>query len=490
MKADEIRKVLMVQAIEESDEGEGIVTAGDKREAATLAGAPLSRRGDESERDNFLISRADTLLSRILARHPESPRWLELSPAHHFGFVSLSLALVAAIAGFLTNELGPDKRINILSFPLLGIMFWSVLVYVREAVGFFRKKKSGDEEGGWIGGLSAALASPNYQATSVENGEGTKAAILSGARFKFETRWRRLYRPVTFAKIKATLHGTAFLLAASAIGGMYTKGLANEYRAVWESTFFTDSTHLRPFLKMVLGPAVSLSGDTLPDTAELDAIHWKSGDGEISGENAARWIHWYALTIGLFVLIPRAVLTVFWRLRSIHLGSKLPFLEVSPRYFERLLATSTGTAHRVHVVPYAFEPDAEGKRALIKRLEDQFGQSLDVTWETSITFGDEEDFSFPLLESEGELLLLFHFGSTPEVETHLAVFRTLAEKASHPLRFVLLDATAFDRKSTSFAEADERREGREKAWKTLFQSESVSLIIFPDASSRKSSPSA
>lgn len=488
MNAVDIRKVLMVQAIEESDEGELLVTAGDKREAATLAGAPLSRRGDESERDHFLVTRAESLISRILTRHPEASPWLESHPTTHFGLITFILAVVAAIAGFLTNELGPEKRINILSFPLLGIILWSLLVYLRELVGIFPGRNAGKGIGGtgWLGGLLRLRSAPT---TPAENGETTKASIISGARYQFENRWQRLYSPVTLARVKATLHATAFILAASAIGGMYLKGLANEYRAVWESTFFTDSAHLRPFLQLVLGPAVSLSGGTLPGLAELDAIHWQAGKGEISGENAARWIHWYALTIGLFVLIPRALLTVFWHVRSIRLGAKLPFLEISHRYFERLLATSTGTAHRVHVVPYAFEPDSGGKRALIKRLEDQFGQSLDVTWETAITFGDEEDFSFPVLESEGELLLLFNFGSTPEVETHLAVYRTLSERASHPLRYVLLDATAFDRKSTSFAEADERREGRENAWKKLFQGEAVSLIIFPDASSRKSSSS-
>lgn len=488
MKSDDIRKVLIVQALEESDEGEIIVTASDKREAAILAGAPLSRRGDTSERDRFLVTRAETLISRILSRHPDSSRWLEPHSTHHSGLITLGLAAVAAMAGFLTNELGPEKRINILSFPLLGIILWSLMVYLREAIVFFRRRSSVHEDG-WIGWLSAILVSRTYPVTNEGSPEGAKATF-SGARHRFEKRWQEIRTPVTFARIKASLHGAAFVLAAFAIGGMYVKGLANEYRAVWESTFFTDSAHLRPFLQLVLGPAVSLSGGTLPSPSELDAIHWQAVEGEISGENAARWIHWYALTVGLFVLIPRALLTVFWHLRSNRLGTTLPFLQISPRYFERLLATSTGTAHRVHIVPYAFEPDVDGKRALIKRLEDQFGQSVDLTWEPSIAFGREDDFSISLLESEGELLPLFNFGATPEVETHLSVYQTLSQKAPNPLRYVLLDATAFDRKSTSFADAGERREGRENAWKKLFLSESVSLIIFPDASTRKSpSPS-
>ncbi len=486
MNADDIRKVLMVQAIEESDEGEIAITSGDKREAATLAGAPLSRRGDEAERDGFLVTRAEALISRVLSRHPESSPWLESTPAMHFGLITVILAVIAALAGFLTNELGPEKRINILSFPLLGIILWSFLVYLREAIGVFGGRRSGKGEG-WIGRLGELMVSGHSPSSPAGNGETSRASLFSAARHQFERRWRRLLSPVIVSRIKATLHGTAFILAASAVGGMYVKGLANEYRAVWESTFFTDSSHLRPFLQLVLGPAVSLSGGTLPGTAELDAMHWQAGRNEISGENAARWIHWYALTIGLFVLIPRAFFALFWHLRSLRVAAKLPFLEISPRYFERLLATSTGTAHRVHLVPYAFEPDNEGKRSLVKRLEDQFGQSVDLTWEAPIPFGEEEDFSFPLLESDEELLPLFNFGSTPERETHLAVYRTLSERAPHPLRFVLLDATAFDRKSTSFSEADERRAGRENAWKKLFEGEPVSLVIFPDASSRNSS---
>lgn len=486
MNADDIRKVLMVQAIEESDEGEIVITAGDKREAATLAGAPLSRRGDDAERDGFLVTRAESLITRVLSRHPESSPWLESTPAMHFGLITLILAVIAALAGFLTNELGPEKRINILSFPLLGIIIWSFLVYLREAIGFFGGRRSGKGEG-WIGRLGELTVSGQSPLSPAVNGETTRATIVSTARYQFERRWRRLFSPVIVARIKATLHASAFTLAASAIGGMYLKGLANEYRAVWESTFFTDSSHLRPFLQLVLGPAISLSGDTLPGTAELEAMHWQADRSEISGENAARWIHWYALTIGLYVLVPRACFALFWHLRSLRIAANLPFLDISPRYFERLLATSTGSAHRVHLVPYAFEPDSDGKRYLVKRLEDQFGQSVDLTWEPPIAFGDEEDSSFPLLESDEELLPLFNFGSTPELETHLAVYRTLSERAPHPLRFVLLDATAFDRKSTSFSEADERRAGRENAWEKLFEGEPVNLVIFPDASSRKSS---
>jgi len=468
MNVEDIRNILTVQAIEECDTGAHLLPDTERRDAATAAGAPLGKGVSNAGRNSFLAKRAGILLRRIRSRFPDASTWIGQAPASlPFGTITLVLSLAAAVAGFLTNELGPEKRINILSFPLLGILLWSALVYLAEIISFFRRRRT-ESVPGWLEWLGECLQSrPDAPAV---------ASPLEEARLLFEKRWRGLTAAIPAARLKSILHGTAFVLAASAIGGMYVKGLANEYRAVWESTFFTEASQLRPFLEIVIGPAATLSGDTLPTDAELTAMRWPS-----DGENAARWIHWYALTIGLFVLLPRAVLALAWRLRASRLARTVSFGEVSPLYFERVLSTSTGAALPLRIVPYACEPDEEVRRALVQQLETHFGRAVALHLDPAIPFGEEESFTLAAGsgdEEKAEILPLFHFAATPEIETHLAVYQTLSGLAPNPVRFVLLDATSYDRKSVTFPDAAARREGREAAWERLFAAEEVTLIPF------------
>ncbi len=469
MSPEDSRNILMLAAVEEADENGLVLPLGERHEASRQAGAPLPANPGRAREEVFLAARATALLERLHGRL-SGTAWLDPSaPAHpsrHPGLV-LGLLLLAAIVGYLSNELGPEKRINILSFPLLGILGWSLLVYLREIWLFVSRKRPER-----FTRLFARLAP-----RPVENATDDPAAsVLAGARRLFEKRWAQLSAPATAARLKSLLHLAALVLAASAIGGMYVRGLANEYRAVWESTFIADSAQLRPLLQAVLGPAVAISGGTLPSIEQLDAIR----GADATGENAARWIHWYALTIALFVLAPRAFLALLWRLRATRLARTLPYRETAPRYYARLLATSSGSARRAALVPYAFEPDEATKTALVRRLEDEFGAAVEAVWLPSIAFGDEEEKTVALPGAGAETIPVLSFAATPERETHLAVHRTLSSLASDPVRFVLLEAGAFDRKTQGLADAAERRAAREEAWRRLFAGESAALLVHPE----------
>ena len=331
---DDMRTTLVVQALEQSDPGEVVLQDEDKREVGMAAGAPLAKNLSTSEENAFLAERAGLLALRATTRFPEETRWFRRDPNHHrLNWLAIGLCLLAVVIGFLTNELGPDKRINILSFPLLGLIVWSLIVYVRELILFFQNRDRLFRDG-WLQGL-IRFVQPKIK--KPDSNLGSEAAgILRVASQIFADRWREMMTPVTGARVKSLLHLVAFLLAASAIAGMYVKGLANEYLAVWESTFFEEGSDLRPFLKVVLGPAAQITGDEIPTTTELDAIHWKSGQsGSVAGENAARWIHWYAITVGIFVLIPRLALSFIWRWRGSRLLRTLPFRKVFPQLLRK-----------------------------------------------------------------------------------------------------------------------------------------------------------
>lgn len=466
---------MAAQSVEQSDPNDLILSDPDKREIEMIAGAPLPKDLSRREENVFLSERAELMLVRAGSRFPDSTRWFRRSPDHYrFTWVALLLCLLAVVIGFLTNELGPEKRINILAFPLLGIIAWSLLVYLRE-IFLFSQDRNQFFRDSWLNSF-IRLMQPKAKAPETSDA-GDEASILNRAFHLFQSRWQDLIVPVTGARLKALLHLVALLLALSAIAGMYVKGLANEYRAVWESTFFTDSESFRPFLQAILGPAASLTGNGIPTASELDAMHWKTGgEGEVAGENAARWIHWYAITVGMFVLVPRAVLALLWKWRAVRLARTLPFREVSPPYYEHLLATSSGAALESKVIPYAIDLDDELRRSIRNCLETLHERPVEITWMPTIPFGEEEEISPP--DANDSIFPLFNFASTPEEETHLTLLQTLSGEGLNRVPYLLLDTTAFDRKADSFADAEKRRSDRERAWELLLQRTQIEPVFF------------
>ncbi len=473
MKPENLRKILMLAAVEELDENAELLPREERREASRKAGAPLPPHPGRAREERFLALRAEDLLARLAGRHP-AVTWLHRAEPTHWLWNPLwpaLLLLLAATVGFLTNELGPEQRINILSVHLIGILLWNCIIYFREAILLLKRWKPG-----WVETWLAKRTSDPVLDPGENEGE---PALLARARSSFTKRWVDHSVPVFHARVKSWLHLAAIFLAAAAIGGMYVKGLAREYRAVWESTFITEAEQLLPILKGVLGPAVALSGDRLPSAEELDPLRGAKAEGEI----AARWIHWYALTITLFVLLPRAALALFWHLKARRLSAAFPYRETAPRYYSRLLATSSGTSRALAILPYALTPDEAARSTIVRRLEDEVGAAVEANWLPAIAFGEED--ALPVatirdLPDDAELVPLFSFASTPERETHLELYQTLSGLAPNPLRYLLLEAKAFDRKSRDFADAAERRSGRFEAWQRLFAGEEVAILLNPE----------
>ena len=141
MKPEEVRKIIIVQAVEQTDEKGVAVHNSDRIDAAAIAGAPLPKDSSSADQHSFFAKRSEAIIPRLLARFPDmSSLLLASGDKHRLGLLSGTLFVVAAAVGFLTNELGPEKRINILSFPLLGILAWNIIIYLREAVLFFHHR--------------------------------------------------------------------------------------------------------------------------------------------------------------------------------------------------------------------------------------------------------------------------------------------------------------------------------------------------------------
>ena len=470
----------MVRALEEADDREILISNENKERASRLAGTPLPETVDESDEDSFFAKRSSHLLEILSGQFSYISNWVNHRPAgHRFGLISLAIILVASIAGFLTNELGPVKRINILAFPLIGIIVWNLCIYVAEIVLLFRPKNQLFESG-LIHSLVNFLTRPGKQQGDSPQEIDEREQLVTGAILSFENQWMKFLLPVWGAKLKSLLHLTALLLAGAAIIGMYVKGLANEYLAIWESTFFQDGASLRPFLNAVLGPAASLFGESIPSAQGLEEMHFKVGSTTTVPGNAAKWIHWYAATVAIYVLIPRAILAIIWRIKASHQARNIPFRSVSPRYFDRLISISSGKSLPISILPYAHEPGAQIRRKVLLETENLFGRPIELSWEPNIPFGEEEELDLGSPDRERGIMLLFNFSATPERETHLTLFHSLL-KFQHTDRYhILLDSEAFDQKASAFSDGAKRREDRLRSWEKLFSGENCDIHVISE----------
>ncbi len=468
MNLNDVRHLLLAQSVEESDSSGTVLPDAERELASNAAGAPLAESASEKKQQSFLIRRAERVVSFLEPRFPSIAAAVKGAPLGRFRLFSLGVIIAALVVGFLTNELGIPGKINILSFPLIGIVLWNFVIYLREIFGLFRGKKEGATNVGSLGRWLAASPFSDKQNADDETSDEPVEIRQSVALFR--KNWFRALMPVMTARVKSLLHCAAALLAVAAIGGMYVKGLANEYNAVWASTFFTAET-LHPFLKGVLGPASAISGIALPD---LDQLTVMKNSPTNEGENAARWIHLYAVTTAVFVILPRLVLAFIWKGRSKLREKIIPFRSYAPAFFDRLLAVSMGDALKIAVLPYAHNPSATMRHKIQKDAEDIIGGAVKLEWMNPIAFG-EEDEGFAFERWPADLIVAFNFASTPEKETYGALLKNIgqsvreSEGTTHLHLF--LDAESFDRKADSFADFEQRRETRLAGWRELAPAE-------------------
>ena len=184
-------------------------------------------------------------------------------------WVGWVVVFAAFLLGIGTDAIGSaSNTVNILAPPLLLLMLWNVAVYAFIAVN----------------------------------------ALFQSRHFKLPKLASR--DAIVLARGTAVMHWAAAALALGALLAMYWRGLVFDYQALWQSTFLSAPT-AHKLIHTVLSPAARLGGffggSGLPDLANFEQLRAPAS----VGENAGRWIHWYAITVFLVVLLPRAVLALW-----------------------------------------------------------------------------------------------------------------------------------------------------------------------------------
>ena len=446
----ELASVCWLRAVEQGA-GDGVPWRDDDAAwASAEARRAVGEGGDRAKAEAYLVKRAQLAQQRLAARDaawraplqsgsgPRLWRWLLLS---------LAVAVAAYIVG---DVLGASHRINLLAPPVLALLLWNLVVYGLLLVAAGR-------------GPSAWMARAIEDARTRFSARGA-AAPLVAARARFAAEWAVATSGVQQARVAGVMHAAAALLALIVIVSMYVFGIAFDYRAGWDSTWL-DAEQVQRTLGLVFTPATALSGIEVPSIDEIAKLRFADGS---AGESAARWIHLYAITLGLFVVLPRLLLAAWSAWRVQRAAAKLALPQDEP-YFRALLRDGLATARPVTVLPYSYTLTAPQVKALPKALAGAIGPGAQPRVKPVLALGSEDALPPTALEdADGDVAALFAATATPERETHGAFVRALANAVNGRATVsVLIDESAFRQRSGNASDAELRLTQRRAAWQRM-----------------------
>lgn len=480
MREQGVRTVLLVRSVEEADPDGRLLPLADRAEAtrATLretAGLreAVAKPDPVPGFERFLQGRAERLLARLTPRHPALGTLAR--GGERAAWAGRVLLLGAFALGFALTVLDRSRLVNVLAFPLAGLVLWNLAVYVAVFVAALRgRARVPAAAAGYERWVRRRLEKWLRRSEEFD-------APLARALQSFAAEWHAAARPLLAAHATRLFHLAALTVALGLIAGMYWRGLTLEYRAAWESTFLTGDA-VRAVLHGVYGPASWLTGIPLPRTdADVDALRWRVGGGVL----AAPWIHLIAVTALLWIVVPRALLALVATLRAAHYARRTPLPPPALGEARDLLAgqgVTTG-GQPVEAIPYGFEPPPGADCALTRLLEAALGSSARLTLRAPVPYGGEDDFLRALAaesSAPARAVVLCNLASTPEAENHgtfIAGVRDAVQRRRRDARaLVVIDATAYARRMGEGGLAGRVAE-RARAWREFVAGYGVDAVV-------------
>jgi hypothetical protein len=459
MNEHDAREVLLLRAIESSDATASLFTAEDRRYASRAAGElthwQAAQHGCEATPELFLAKRAglalDALGARVAAvRALRRVRWRP--------WMGVALPLVALALGALAEQVADRQHVNVLAFPLLGIIAWNLAIYVALLLRPFFGRSLGPL-GRWLAGVPR-----------IRDDEGN--AVVFNASTRFAADWAGLSGPLLGARAGRVLHLSAALFAVGALLGLYVRALAFEYRIGWESTFLSAAT-VHGILEVLLGPAARLLGTRFPTVEAIGAMRMTGGQG---GTDAGPWIHLYAVTVGVLVIVPRLLLASLSAWQERRRSCRLP-VDLGSPYFRRVLAGFAPQSARLRVVPYSYtldEPAVAGLSSIARHL---LGDATQLALRPTVEFGAEDHAADGVPRTEPDVpltLAIFNAAAVPESENHGRFLDTLRGALDTPSA-ALLDIAPYRRRLGGQAGAEERLDERVRAWRAFAAERAINL---------------
>ncbi|OON59117.1 hypothetical protein B0920_25145 [Massilia sp. KIM] len=427
------RKVVLMRAIETADVAHAVLSDDDRkyatRSARELAAWQASDSRVAMNQHHFLEQRADQILKRLGERTPALRAFVQRKPG--MTGIWAALPFIAFLAGAALDRIADPHRVDLLSAPFLLIIAWNLLVYLGLLVWAIlpAKRKAGNS---LLQRLSVGKAAVPRKLPS---------ALADGVAH-YLADWAALSEPLTRARLSRTFHLAAAGFALGAIASLYARGLFTDYITGWESTFL-DGRQVHTLLSWLFTPALTvfpfLQGFSL---AEIEMLRFGSGGTIAGGE---RWVHLYAATLLLLVVLPRLVLALIDGLRAGRLKRRFP-LDLDQPYFRKLAdSIGAGAPALLRVIPYSYTLDEARDRGLWAIAASAFGAQARVQLRPTAGYGVEpkEALRDTALDESGVTVTaaLFSLAATPEKENHGAFLDYLVKRVPRGVA-VLLDESA------------------------------------------------
>jgi hypothetical protein len=468
-----LRTALLVQAIEESDRGGDVLPLADRAEATREAvrSAPQGRaiqpgigltRADEAS----LALRAERLLARVRLRSPAVD--YVLAVAGGLTWLGRAALVLALIVGLSLSTLDGSRRINILAFPLIGLIAWNFFIYALLIAARIKRRRARPVGTRWSGRLYERWIGARIDGLLKQSMRFN--APLATALRRFTHEWVQIEHPLLLERAQLLMHCAAALVAAGLIAGLYIRGLVLRYEAGWESTFLSPNS-VHTLLAVLYGPAAILSGIGLPTISGVNALRWTGVSG---GGEAASWIHLIALTAMLYIITPRLILAGISGFNLWRLSRNPPLPAAFIGYGRAVLTGSAGGARResVSVISFAYEPSPTSIAGLQTLLAATLGAIIKMEMRATVHYGQEDAFRATLTRSGADAtdwtVLLMAAASTPEAENHGTVINTLRDslaRESQPLPLlIVIDTGPYAARMQGDATFEQRLRERRNLW--------------------------
>ena len=474
MNESDARKVLFVRAIEKGDPAGLVLPKADRLVATRKAHRPeivvceekTESRPLNQEEESFFVRRAESLIQTLNQCCPGAR--IDPGELQWKGWLTVLFFILAFFLGFIANEFESGKRLNLLAFPVMGMLIWNLAVYGYMGFSHIQSAFKKDSCATFNGPIIHVLSSVATRHLNKHRASADRASILSRCFQNFIIEWSRLASSIYKSHAARVMHVCALLFAVGIIGGMYIRGVTTEYYAGWESTFLEPET-VQKLMNVVFMPAALLTGQQLPTVERIKAIQWR--DRRV-GENAAEWIHLFSKTLFLFIVLPRGFLFFMALKRERKFRAHFPIPSADDSYFRELLTARPGQKEHVLVIPYTIELAEKQMEVLCSLFDQSFGWKTQVEFHDSIPYGGENKLFKELvartMASAEYLIILFNLSSTPEYEIHGAFIHSLKEAVaignSTKKILVTIDESHFVSRFSRQLNGEERLASRKKLW--------------------------
>ena len=442
------RRLTLVQAFDEADSP--LWTREDAQWATRLA---LETAPAGASPQRLEVERARHALQRLQPRDPAVARWLSRAGWRWY-WLAIALA-VGLLLGLLADLIGRGRYIDLLAPTLWAIVAWNLAIYALLGLTALRHARASQ---GWFRRMLAAWW---------ERGMG------QGPLREASRRWAELSAALTACRSAVVVHAAAAAVGLGMVAGLYLRGLVFDFRAGWASTFL-DAPMVQAILGVLLAPARAFTGQALPELSVVEAMRITPTAPEATA-SAADWIHLYAATLLLFVVLPRALLALMAFVSATARALRLQVPLQGQALGRQMRWQRAGQPPLAQVLPYAQTPGAQAALGLRELLAAELGEDLVLKIADLTSIGDEDAAAARAGSGAAALrVALVDLGATPEDEHHGRFLRAMLAAEPPAPTMLLVDEAAY---RVRFGSLPGRLDERRAAWREFAQARGWRLAL-------------